>query len=79
MGELETTRGRSGAIGVTPAHREPTLLWIRPDKETYVPPPSWRVQPRRRSESTTAMIVVVLTFACTLLAIFDLIQLAAGI
>ena len=33
---------------------------------------------RERSERANAMIVIVLTFACTILAIFDLFLLASG-
>jgi len=52
------------------------VTWIRPESSVYVPPPL--PQARDRSEQTSAIVVIVLTLACTALSIFDLFLLASG-
>ena len=63
----------------TRASGEATLRWIRPDTPNYMPPGAMRDERRERGANTTAMIVIGLTLACTLLALFDLFQLASGL
>jgi hypothetical protein len=55
----------------------PNVRWIRPESTSYSPTPLPGAG--ERSERTAAMIVMVLTLACTALAIFDLYLLAAGV
>jgi hypothetical protein len=52
--------------------------WIRPGQPQYVPPPMPTSAAQESSERANALIVIVLTFACTILAIFDLFLLASG-
>jgi len=68
-----------GRVGLTPASGPPDVKWIRTDRSTYVPPPMPSSTARERAERTNALIVVVLTLACTALAIFDLFLLASGV
>jgi len=56
----------------------PDVKWIRPDSHAYMPPPMSKTAIRERSERAHALIVIVLTLACTALAIFDLFLLASG-
>jgi hypothetical protein len=52
--------------------------WIRPDGPAYLPPPMSETPATERSERAHALIVIVLTLACTALAVFDLFLLALG-
>ncbi|HEY2201866.1 MAG TPA: hypothetical protein VGH56_08255 [Solirubrobacteraceae bacterium] len=52
------------------------VTWIPAESATYAPPPLPKANDR--SEQTSAIIVMVLTLACTALAMFDLFLLAAG-
>jgi len=70
--------GLSSHVGFTPASGAPDVKWIRPDSNVYLPPPIFKSAAKERSEQATARIVIVLTLACTILAIFDLFLLASG-
>ncbi len=54
------------------------VQWIRPDRPAYLPPPMSKTPATERSERANALIVIVLTLACTALAVFDLFLLALG-
>ncbi len=55
----------------------PNVRWIRPESMAYNP--TSLSSTGGRSDQTAAMIVMVLTLACTALAVFDLYLLAAGV
>jgi hypothetical protein len=52
------------------------VRWIRPQRGVYLPPP--KPAGRSRSEQAPAIVVILLTLACTALCIFDLFLLASG-
>jgi hypothetical protein len=54
----------------------PNVTWIGPNSQRYTPLPMPKA--RDRSEQTQALIVIFLTFACTVMAILDLFLLAAN-
>jgi len=63
----------------TPAHlpdNAHNVAWINHNNQRYTPLPMPKAGDR--SEQTQALIVIVLTFACTVMAILDLILLAAN-
>ncbi len=64
-------------MGFTPASAADVRV-IRLDRPSYLPPPMPGSQATARSERAHALVVIVLTLACTALAIFDLFLLAAG-
>ena len=78
MSPFEESAGQSSRVGFTSASGAPDVKWIRPDRQAYLPPPMSKTAIRERSERANAMIVIVLTLACTALAIFDLFLLASG-
>jgi hypothetical protein len=78
MGPFDLSAGPSSRVGFTPVSGAPDVRWIRPDRPAYLPPPMSKTAIRERSERANALIVIVLTLACTALAIFDLFLLAAG-
>jgi len=65
-------------IGFAPTSDAQDIKWIRPDRPAYLAPPIPETPATERSERAKALIVIVLTLACTVLAIFDLILLASG-
>lgn len=65
-------------MGFTLASGAPDVKWIRPDRPTYMAPPIAKSQATEHSERAIALIVIVLTLACTVLALYDLFLLAAG-
>jgi len=77
MSDFDTHPEEASRSRLARGSREPTVQWIRFETAVYLPAPAPKAE-QRRSENTTAMIVIGLTLACTLLAIFDLFQLAAG-
>ncbi len=77
MSSFDPSAGRSGHVGFTPASAANVRV-IRPDGPSYLPPPVPRSQATAHSERARALVVIVLTLACTALAIFDLFLLAAG-
>ena len=78
MSPFDLGAGQSNRVGFTPASGAPDVKWIRPDRQAYLPPPMSKTAIRERSERANAMIVIVLSLACTALAIFDLFLLASG-
>jgi hypothetical protein len=79
MSPFDLSAGQSGGVGFTPASGSPDVKWIRPDRTTHLPPsPMATSQAAERSERANALIVIGLTLACTVLAIYDLFLLAAG-
>jgi hypothetical protein len=70
--------GPSSRVDFVPTSGSPDVRWIRPDRLAYLPPPMPKATLRERSERANALIVIVLTLACTALAIFDLFLLASG-
>ena len=78
MSPFDLSAGPSSRVGFAPASGPSDVKWIRPDRPVYLPPPMSKTAIQERSERANALIVIVLTFACTVLAIFDLFLLAAG-
>ncbi|MGA2322118.1 MAG: hypothetical protein ABSG95_15520 [Solirubrobacteraceae bacterium] len=78
MSPFDLSAGQSSRIGFAPASGPSDVKWIRPDTLSYLPPPPSESAIRERTERANALIVIVLTLACTALAIFDLFLLAAG-
>jgi hypothetical protein len=74
MSDLETRQGPNSGVGFVTPGASSNIQWIQPDAPTG----AQAAGRRGRSDNTTALIVIGLTFACTVLAIFDLFQLAAG-
>ena len=66
------------AWAFAPASGAPDVKWIAPDGRPTCRRRCRKSAIRERSERANAMIVIVLTFACTVLAIFDLFLLASG-
>ncbi len=79
MSPFDLSAGPSSRVGfVSASGAGPDVKWIRPDRPAYLPPPASKTAIRERSERAHAMIVLVLTLACTALAVFDLFLLASG-
>ncbi len=78
MSPFDLSAGQSSRVGFTPTSGAPDVRWIAPDRPAYLPPPMSKSAMKERSERANALIVLVLTLACTALAIFDLFLLAAG-
>jgi hypothetical protein len=78
MSPFDMSAGQSSRVGFTPASGAPDVKWIRPDSHAYLPPPISKSAAKERSEQATARIVIVLTFACTAVSIYDLFLLASG-
>jgi hypothetical protein len=78
MSLFDLSAGQSNRVDFTLANGAPDVKWIRPDRPAYLPPPMSKTAARERSEQANALIVIVLTLACTVLAIFDLFLLASG-
>ncbi len=78
MSRGDLSAGPSSCVGFAPASGPPDVKWIRPDGPAYLPPPMAESTATERSERANALIVTVLTLACTVLAIFDLFLLASG-
>jgi len=84
MSPFDLSAGHSHHIGFTLAggpsdvSGPPDVKWIRPDTLAYLPPPMPKSAAGERAERVNASIVIVLTLACTALALYDLFLLAAG-
>lgn len=78
MGPFDLSAGQSSRVGFVSTSGSSDVKWIAPDRQAYLPPPMSKTAIRERSERANALIVIVLTLACTVLAIFDLFLLAAG-
>jgi hypothetical protein len=76
---FDLSAGQSGRIGFSPASAPGGVHWIRPEQPRYRPPPLPTSSAQETSERAHALIVIVLTLACTVLAIFDLFLLASGV
>lgn len=59
-----------------PGYGSHGVTWTPPGSEIYAPPPMPNAS--NRSVRTSAIVVIVLTLACTLLSIYDLFLLAIG-
>jgi hypothetical protein len=77
MSPFDLSPGQSSHVGYVPASGSPDVKWIRPDTPAYLPPPMSKAV-QERTERANALIVIVLTLACTALSIFDLFLLASG-
>ncbi len=77
MSSFDLSAGRPGPVGFNPASAANVRV-LRPDGPSYLPPPMPGSQATAHSERTHALVVIVLTLACTALAIFDLFLLAVG-
>jgi len=77
VSSFDLSAERPRHVGFTPASAANVRV-IRPDGPSYLPPPMPSSQAAARSERTHALVVIVLSLACTALAIFDLFLLAAG-
>jgi len=66
-------------MGFTATSGAPDVKWVRPDGPTYRATPISKSQATERSERANAMIAIALTLACTVLALYDLFLLAAGV
>jgi hypothetical protein len=78
MSLFDLSAGPSNLVRCVSASDAPDVKWIRPDRPAYLPPPASKAAIRERSERANALTVIVLTLACTVLAIFDLFLLASG-
>jgi hypothetical protein len=78
MSPFDLSEGPSSRMGFTPVSGSSDVRWIRPDRLAYLPPPASKAPVQERSERANALIVIALTLACTVLAIFDLFLLALG-
>ncbi len=78
MSPFDPSAGHSSRIGFTPTSSRLDVRWIGPNMPAHVPPPMSKSAIRERTERANALIVAVLTLACTVLAIFDLLLLASG-
>jgi hypothetical protein len=79
MSDLETRYETSSGVGfLTPGADRSTIQWIESDAHARATSTRAEAARGQRSDNTTALIVIGLTFACTVLAIFDLFQLAGG-
>ena len=77
MSPFDLSAGQSSRVGFTSASGSLDVKWIRPDTPAHLPPPMAK-SVQGRTERTNALIVIVLTLACTALSIFDLFLLAVG-
>jgi hypothetical protein len=71
--EASSGKGPTGA-GLPDGGHE--VKWIGPQRSVHLPPPM--PTGRSRSEQAPALVVILLTLACTALCVFDLFLLAAG-
>jgi hypothetical protein len=78
MSPFDLSAGQSSRVRCVSASGAPDVKWIAPDRQSYLPPPMSKSAATERSERANAMIVIVLTLACSVLAIFDLFLLASG-
>jgi hypothetical protein len=77
MSSSDLGAGEPRHVDFTPAGGSPNVRWIRPDTAAYRSPPKSRAA-SERTEQVNAMFVIVLTFACTAISLYDLLLLAAG-
>jgi hypothetical protein len=77
MSPIDLSAGLPSRVGFTPASGPLEVKWIRPDTPAHLPPPMLK-SVQERTERTNALIVIVLTLACTALSLYDLFLLAVG-
>ncbi len=77
---FDLSAGQSGRVGLTPAIGPADVQWVRPagTPDPWLPPPP-SSSARDRTDQVQALVVIVLTLACTALALFDLFLLASGL
>jgi hypothetical protein len=80
MSPFDLSAGHSGRLGFAPTSGPADVRWIRPPG-TPSPwmPPAPSASARDHTDRVQALIVIVLTLACTALAVFDLFLLASGL
>lgn len=78
MSPFDVSGGQASHVGFAPASGAPDVKWIHSGAPAYRPPATSTSTAAERSERVNAMIVIALTLACTVLAIYDLFLLAAG-
>jgi hypothetical protein len=78
MSRFDLSASQSARAGFMPTGGSPDVRWIRPDTPTHLPPPMPRSAARARTERAHALIVILLTLACTALSLLDLYLLASG-
>jgi hypothetical protein len=78
MSPFDPTAGQFGHVELTPASGPSDVKWIRPGGSPYLPAPMSKSMAVEHSERANAVVVIVLTLACTALAVFDLFLLAVG-
>ena len=78
MSPFDPSAGQFGHVELTLASGPSDVKWIRPGGQAYLPPSMSKSMATERSERVNALVVIVLTLACTALAVFDLFLLAAG-
>jgi len=78
MSPFDLSAGQSSRVRFAPTSGPADVKWIAPDRPAYLPPPMSKTAIRERSERANALIVIVLTLACTAMSLFDLFLLASG-
>jgi hypothetical protein len=79
MDRSEFSAGRMDGAPFTPAGGSAGVQWVRPATARGFAPPPRGSSAGDRAERTNTLIVIVLTLACTALALCDLIMLASGV
>ena len=77
MSSFDPSAKKPRYVGFTPASGSPNVRWIRPDTAPYRSPPKSRAA-IERTEQVNAIFVIVLTFACTAISLYDLLLLAVA-
>ncbi len=77
MSSSDLGAGEPPHVDFTPASGSPDVRWIRPDTAAYRSPPKSRAA-IEHTEQWNAWVVIVLTFACTAVALYDLVLLTSG-
>jgi hypothetical protein len=74
MSPIDLSAGQSSRVGFTLASGSPNVTWNRPTTSI----PRLHSAAPKGNEQLNALIVIVLTLACTVLSLFDLFLLASG-
>jgi hypothetical protein len=74
MSPVDLSAGVSWGVGFTLASGPVDVKWIRPG----APTPMSSSPAQKGTDHVNALIVIVLTLACTVLSLFDLFLLASG-
>lgn len=78
MSPIGPHAGQSGRVRFEPASGAPDVKWIHSDRPAHLSSSMSKAAVEDRTERTNALIVTVLTLACTALSLYDLFLLAAG-